>query len=98
MKMSPHYDAIKARALELLRAEGGFNSHSLDELRRDTWLRHNNIGVALCVAHDEIAKWPRLEEYASTAKFHAACKAVREARFTKANFRKAEAEINRVLR
>lgn len=83
MNISPFYDEIKTRAVELLTRPAGFIGHSQDEIRswrkRDRLLR-NAIGVAICVAHDEIAGSLRTE-----------------IDFNKANFRKAEAEIARTF-
>jgi hypothetical protein len=84
MKISPFYDKIKVRAVELLINPAGFNGHSLDEIRSfrkgDRSLLLNSIGVALCVARDEIEGARRAE-----------------ISFNKGNFRKAEAEIVRAI-
>lgn len=84
MKISPLYDKIKFRAVEMLVNPAGFNGHSLDEMR--SWKRgdsvlRNSIGVALCYARDEFeipTRTPRLT-------------------FNKGNFRKASAEIARTI-
>jgi hypothetical protein len=57
MRISPLYDEIKTRALELLGAESGFIGHSHEEIwsqKTSPWLRHNFIGVAICYARDEV--------------------------------------------
>jgi hypothetical protein len=56
MIVATHYDAIKARAIALLTAPDGFNGRTADEIMSCSgWSMHNNIGVALCRARDEIA-------------------------------------------
>ena len=55
MIISPHYEAIKARAIALLTAPEGFNGSTADEIMScSKWSFHNNIGVALCKARDAI--------------------------------------------
>ena len=59
MKISPRYDQIKNRALELLNDPDGFNGHSPEEIgswrgSRDRGLvLRNSVGLALCCARDE---------------------------------------------
>lgn len=66
MRISPHYPAIKSRAIEMLRA-GTINNHPWEELRTMAharcgdwgwWTVRNSVGVALCMARDEL--WDKL--------------------------------------
>src|SRR5229473_3680754 len=59
VKISPFYDQIKTRALELLNSESGFIGHSHEEIwsqNTSRWRRRNFIGVAICYARDEVYK------------------------------------------
>ena len=86
MKISPHYDAIKARALELLIGKGGFNGFSVDEMRTlDGWSLRNCVGVALCTARDEQHEMQGDPQWSSRF-------------FTTGNFRKCENEIVRAIK
>jgi hypothetical protein len=91
MTVSPDYDEIKARALEMLESPAGFNGHSREVILswkrgRDRWVMlRNSVRVALCRARDEV-------EGRHTAS------AGKAGRFNIGNFRKAEAEIARKLR
>src|SRR4051794_3764595 len=81
MRISPFYDEIRARALELLTRPTGFNGLSQREIRSlrssDNVLR-NAVGVAICVARDEIVGTLR-----------------KDINFNTGNFKKAEAEMLR---
>ena len=90
MTVSPVYDEIKARAVELLESPAGFNGHSREVILswkrgRDRWvMMRNSIRVALCQARDEV-------EGRHTAS------AGKAGRFNIGDFRKAEAEIAREI-
>ena len=83
MKLSPNYETIKARAIELLTAPDGFNGYGPADIPAlDSYARNNNIGVALCIARDEIE--PRAA-------------ARRPGRFNIGNFNRAAVDLRRYL-
>lgn len=85
MKISPYYDAIKTRAIQLLTRRAGFNGYSQEEIKswrkRDFGVR-NCIGVALCTARNEIEYVPRT---------------INRYTFNTGNFKKAQGEITRIM-
>jgi hypothetical protein len=95
MIVSPYYDEIKARAVEMLNDPAGFNGHSQNEMRswrmRDWWELRNSAGVALCLARDEVET--RLGADATAPAMN-----VRKiVRFNVGNFERAEREIARTF-
>ena len=89
-----HYAEIKARALEMLDSETGFNGHPRDEIwsrKRGRWIRANAIGVAVCRARDEVERRERVYDKPPPGQKQAA-------RLTTSDFRRAEAEIGRIIR
>jgi hypothetical protein len=92
MIVSPFYDEIKARAIDLLDVPAGFNGHSQEEMRSrklGRWAWRNSVGVALCYARDELEM--RLRDDGTVPLMN-----IRKVvRFNASNFRRAEAEISR---
>jgi len=88
MKLSPNYEAIRDRAIEILQAPDGFNGYTSAELRQlcvdpDRWTRSLTIDGALVQAEKEIE--PET----------AAC---RPGRFNLGNFEKAAREVRKHFR
>jgi hypothetical protein len=57
MQKSDHYDEIKNRAIEMLMSPEGFNGLTtacVRSRRRPTFALRNGVGVALCMARDEV--------------------------------------------
>lgn len=99
MRISPLYDEIKTRALELLGAESGFIGHSHEEIwsqKTSPWLRHNFIGVAICCARDEVQQ--REYKKAKLISDQEWLDAQKRTHFTNGNFNKVETEILRIIK
>lgn len=98
MKLSPVYDEIKSRALELLNAESGFNGFSREEVWNrncSRWQRRNNVGVALCMARDEVQR--RECKLTANTTLDEWRDARRRMKFTSGNFKKAEIELTKLI-